>query len=200
MGMCLVLHSVSDRNIEKILGQPELIWRLIASEDPDTYINAMKERNKPGFLARLFDKSSSPQIEVIDLNFIEGENIDDDLDKSWHGIHYCLNKTEYEAPKPMDFITLGGEEAGDVEVGYGPARLFNSETVTEIDSLIRAISTDQLRANYLPTEMSKLDIYPNTWERDDEEGFEYIAEYFECLKRFVAQCAKHKLGMAIYLC
>jgi hypothetical protein len=48
--------------------------------------------------------------------------------------------------------------------------------------------------------MDKLDIYPNIWERDGEEGLEYITEYFEILKVFIADCARHNMGMAVYIC
>ena len=55
-----------------------------------------------------------------------------DLDKAWQGIHYCLNQTEYEAEPPLNFITTGGVEAGKIDIGYGPARLFKSEEVHNI--------------------------------------------------------------------
>lgn len=199
MGMCLALHSVSDNNIKKILESPSLIWRLLAPDDPEIYIETVKE-NSGGFLAKLFGKKNSgEEIPVPDLDFVEGENIDDDLDKSWHGIHYCLNKTEYEAEPPMDFIIDGGELAGNIEVGYGPARLIDSKTVKDIHERISKISVEQLRENYNPEEMEKLDIYPNIWVRENEEGFEYIADYFETLKSFITHCSKHNLGMAVYL-
>jgi hypothetical protein len=199
MGMCLALHSVSDNNIEKILESPSLIWRLLAPDDPEIYIETVKE-NSGGLLAKLFGKKNSgEEIPVPDLDFVEGENIDDDLDKSWHGIHYCLNKTEYEAEPPMDFIIDGGELAGNIEVGYGPARLIDSKTVKDIHERISKISVEQLRENYNPEEMEKLDIYPNIWVRENEEGFEYIADYFETLKSFITHCSKHNLGMAVYL-
>jgi len=80
MGMCLALNSVSDRNIEKILESPPLIWRLIASDDPNIYLETVKENTKGNFLSRLFGKNEvSEDTEVPDLTFIEGENIDDDL-------------------------------------------------------------------------------------------------------------------------
>ncbi|MEM6580534.1 MAG: YfbM family protein [Pseudomonadota bacterium] len=200
MGMCLALHSVSDENVKKILVRPELIWRLIASDDPDIYEETVKEMNQVGFLAKLFGKKAPTDIEVPDLNFIEGENVDDDLDKSWQGIHYCLNKTAYEAAAPMDFITVGGETADSIDVGYGPARLFNSETVKEIQSRLSNISTGDIAANYNPEEMDKLDIYPNIWSRDGDEGLEYITEYYETLKNFISDCTSNNLGMAVYIC
>ncbi|PIE54228.1 MAG: hypothetical protein CSA35_06695 [Dethiosulfovibrio peptidovorans] len=200
MGMCLALHSVSDENIKKILNRPELIWRLIASDVPGIYEEAVKKINQVGFLSKLFGKKTSTDIEIPNLSFIEGENIDDDLDKSWQGIHYCLNKTAYEADAPMDFITLGGETAGNINVGYGPARLFNSETVKEIHSHLSNISEAEVAANYDPKEMDKLNIYPNIWSRDGDEGLEYIIEYYSILKNFIANCVKSNLGMVVYIC
>lgn len=200
MGMCLALHSVSDENIKRILESPPLIWRLIAPDDPEIYLEIVNERKK-GIISSLFGKKKVEHNQPIpNLEFIEGENIDDDLDKSWQGIHYCLNKTDYEAEPPMDFITVGGEPAGEVEVGYGPARLIDSKTVKEINEQLSKVTREQLRNNYNPSDMERLDIYPNIWERDGEEGFEYIAEYFESLKSFISNCSKHDLGMAVYLC
>lgn len=200
MGMCLALHSVSDRNIERILESPPLIWRLIAQDDPEIYLESVSE-NKKSIFSKIFGKKEAvPNQAVPNLEFVEGENIEDDLDKSWQGIHYCINKTDYEAEPPMDFITVGGKAAGIIEVGYGPARLFDGKMVKEIDERLSKISAEQLRKNYNPGDMEKLDIYPNIWERDGEEGLEYIAEYFETLKSFISHCSKHNLGMAVYLC
>jgi hypothetical protein len=200
MGMCLALHSVSDENIKNILERPELIWRLIACDDPEIYEEAVKEKNRVGFFSKLFGKKATAEVEIPNLRFVEGENVDNDLDKSWQGIHYCINKTAYEAEPPMDFITVGGEVAGDIDVGYGPARLFNSEAVKEIHSHLSNISEAELSANYDPEVMDKLDIYPNIWSRDGDEGLEYITEYFINLKSFVANCANNNLGLAVYIC
>ena len=92
MGMCLALRSVSNENISKILESPALIWRLIAPDDPEMYL-ASVSANRKGVFSRLFGKKSSEtDQEIPELEFVEGENIEDDLDKSWQGIHNCLNK------------------------------------------------------------------------------------------------------------
>ena len=200
MGMCLALRSVSNENISKILESPALIWRLIAPDDPEMYL-ASVSANRKGVFSRLFGKKSSEtDQEIPELEFVEGENIEDDLDKSWQGIHNCLNKTDYKAEPPMDFITIGGKTAGDVDVGYGPARFFDSNTVKEIKKELSKFTIDKLRQNYDPSKMEHLDIYPSIWESDGEEAFVYVAEYFENLKSFVSTCSKHDLGMAVYLC
>lgn len=200
MGMCLSLHSVSDRNIDKILASPPLIWRLIAADDAEIYLAGINE-SKAGFFSRLFGKKKTEPADPIPvLDFVDGENIEDDLDKSWQGIHYCLNKTAYEADPPMDFLTLGGKVAGNVDVGYGPARLFDSKTVRQIEEKLATLTWVDLRNNYDPNDMEKLDIYPKIWNRDGDEGFDYIAAYFETLRSFISKCTAPQMGMAVYLC
>lgn len=199
MGMCLVLQSVADNNVEKILSEPELIWRLLSPDEPDFYENAIKEKYKVGFFSKLFGKKQQP-IQFNQLNFAEGECFEDDLDKAWHGIHYCLNKTDYEAEPPLDFIVTGGEEAGNIDVGYGPARLFKHDSVYDIHQQLSKISEQDFSKNYDPRQMEKLDIYPNMWLRDNEEALEYILSYYETLQGFLDHCVEFKMGMAIYLC
>lgn len=197
--MCLTLHSVSDTNIQRIFESPPMIWRLIVPDDPSMYVEEVKRKTRRGFFSRLFGKKDqNDSVEVPDLEFVEGENIYSDLDKSWQAIHYCLNKTDYHADPPMDFIITGGENCGVIDVGYGPARLIKSDTVKEIAQKISGITTDHLRQNYNPSKMEALDIYPNIWLRDGDEGFEYIAEYYEDLRSFIINCSKHNLGMALY--
>lgn len=199
--MCLALHGVSDENIKKILDQPALIWRLIAPNDPNIYKETVKETKKVGILSKIFGiKKTATDVEIPNLKIIDGENVDTDLDKSWHGIHYCLNKTDYEADAPMDFITLGGETVGNIDMGYGPARLFNSEIVKDIHTRLSQISVADLAANYNPEEMDQLDIYPNIWSRDGDEGLEYITEYYEILRNFISNCVNNNIGMVVYIC
>lgn len=201
MGMILALQAVSNQNIQKILESPILIWKLIAVDDPDIYQDVLEQRSKKGFFSRWFGKKASEdQIPAEDLELSEAEKQSEDLDKAWQGIHYCLNGTEFHAEPPMDFLTVGGKTAGDEDVGYGPARLIESGMVQAIHERLKTITTAELRKHYDPVEMEKLDIYPNIWVRDGDEGFDYIAEYFVKLKSFVETLAKADLGMAVYLC
>jgi hypothetical protein len=41
-----------------------------------------------------------------------------DGDKAWHGIHFLLTGTAGEGTPPLDFIVRGGQEVGDIDVGY----------------------------------------------------------------------------------
>jgi hypothetical protein len=65
----------------------------------------------------------SPDSIIALLEEDAGSPDDLDVDKAWHGIHFLLCGQAWESPFPLGFI-LGGEEVGDVDVGYGPARVF----------------------------------------------------------------------------
>jgi hypothetical protein len=199
MSICLGLHTLSDSNMQRILEHPPLIWRLIAPDEPALFEDLVAQAARPGFFSRLLGKQEQPATNLpSDLILAEGEEREIDLDKAWHGIHYCLNRTDYEAEPPMDFITTGGTAAGCVDVGYGPARLFDAARVKQIHDRISGITTAQLREHYEPGEMDKLKIYPEIWSRDGDEGFDYIADHFESLKAFIDDCVTHHLGMAVY--
>lgn len=137
MSIYLGLHSLSDSSMLRILENPPLIWRLIAPDEPERFEELVAQASRPGFFSQLFGKQERPATSLpSDLQLAEGEDRAIDLDKAWHGIHYCLNLTDYEAEPPMNFITTGGEAAGCVDVGFGPARLFSAATVKEIHDRI----------------------------------------------------------------
>lgn len=199
MGICCVLKSLSDINASRILADPPLIWRLIAPDDSEIYLECVGANKKPGFFSRLFGARSAliPE-ELPNFSFCKGENLELDLDKAWHGIHFCLNKSADDGEFPFDFLVRGGKEVGKIEVGYGPARIFTDKEVKKIWEAISHISTESLRKNYQPDQMESLEIYPGIWARDGEEAFSYLEENFNNLKKFLNQCVINNFGLAIY--
>lgn len=198
MGMYAALNAISDSNIDAILATPELIGAVVYKEEPDAFWSAEQPRNKSSFFGKLFGKKPEPlKLEGRPkLVLTDAENNEIDLDKAWHGLHYCLTGDIGEGEHPLGFILYGGRLAGDIDVGYGPARLFSSSQTEKINTQIQKISSDDLKANYEPEKMD--DVYPSViWARTDEDNFEYINEYFSDLKNFLAECVKDGLGMAI---
>ncbi|WMS88848.1 YfbM family protein [Pleionea litopenaei] len=198
MGMCFVMHSVSDDNGRKVKDNPVLIWQLVAPDDPEIFQDALNESHRVGFFAKLFGKSAPKEAQISDLTFFEGENQYHDLDKAWHGIYYCLNLSELNAEPPFNFILEGGDVIGDIDVGYGPARWLNSDAVAELHQHLSAITNDSLSDNYHPIKMDQLNIYPTIWERDGPDGLEYILEHFNGLKSFINDCANQRYGVVMY--
>ena len=200
MGMCLSLRTLSDENIRKVLADPPLIWKVIAPDDPEFYENSRKER-PAGFLAKLFWKGKKDEARRAELSLADGEIADTDLDKAWHGIHYMLTQTAWEGDEPLNFLIGGGIAVGDVEVGYGPARIFSADEVKAISAALAPLNRDSLRARFNPQEMMKLEIYPSIWDRDpaDDDTFGYCAEYFEYLKTFIEETRRRNMGLVVYL-
>ena len=197
MGMYVTLNAVSDSNINAILDTPELIGGIIFKEEPDIFWET-PQPEKLSFLSKLLGKKPLPveRVERPKLVLTELEQNEIDLDKAWHGIHYCLTQDIGEGSHPLGFILYGGRLAGDLDVGYGPARLFTSVETAELNLLLQKVSSDDLKANYEPEKMN--DVYPSViWSRTDEDNFEYINENFAELKKFVTECVRDKLGMTI---
>lgn len=199
MGMCLVMCTLSDSNIDKVLADPPLIWKVVAPDDPEAYSNA--RQGSGGLLTRFLGwKRPNRAVDAsLDLSPGEGESID--LDKAWHGIHYLLNGSASEGEPPLNLLVGGGMQVGDLEVGYGPARAFTSQEVRAISHALGPIHEDMLRIRFDPGEMMRIKIYPEIWDRDPEEDdtFGYCAEYFAAMKAGVADAAAGSLGLVVYL-
>jgi len=195
MGMCLALCSIDAGNLQKVLADPPLIWRVIAPDDPEAYESA---RPKPGLLKKMFGTKDDPAQE---LALAEGEVQSTDLDKAWQGIHYLLTGTAFEGEGPISYLLAGGQEVGDIEVGYGPARVLTPKEVHDFQQALAGLTTEDLRARFNPAEMKALEIYPDIWDRDpaEDDTLNYCLEYFETLRNFVDMTASKQQGLVIYL-
>lgn len=198
MSMVLGVCTLGDANVRKVLADPPLVWRVIAPDDPEPYEEARQPR--PRLLDFIFGKrrAAAPAAE---LELAEGEVVDMDIDKAWQGLHYLLTQTPWGGSEPLNFLLAGGSAAGDVDVGYGPARLFTSSQVRALSEALLPIDGEFLRRRFDPAEMMRLDIYPGIWDRDpaEDDTLGYCIEHFESLKAFIAQAAARKVGMVLYL-
>src|SRR6185503_14516377 len=98
------------------------------------------------------------------------EDVDEvDLDKAWHGIHFLLTGTAWDGGEPLCYLVSGGEEVGDVDVGYGPARVLRPHQVAQWAAALTAIPADELRRRFDPQAMLKEKIYPEIWDHDPGE-------------------------------
>ncbi|MCP4600899.1 MAG: YfbM family protein [Proteobacteria bacterium] len=201
MSMILGLSTLSDASIGCVLATPALIWCVVAPDDPNIFAEALGSPGKQGFFARLFGKKSLEPVSAPELELAEEEVSDTDLDKAWHGIHFLLTGSDWEGDPPLNFLVSGGIEVGDVDVGYGPARVFRSSEVAEIHNALSELQEDDLRARFRPDVMMKKDIYPTIWDRDskDDDTLGYLFEYFAELKKFVGNAAGKGLGLVVTL-
>jgi len=195
MGMCLALCSIDVGNLQKVLADPPLVWRVIAPDDPEIYESA---RPKHGLFKKLFGTTDG---RVEELTLAEGEVQIADLDKAWHGIHYLLTGTAYEGEGPASYLLAGGKVVGDIDVGYGPARALTPAEVHDFQQALAGLSVEDLRTRFNPAEMKALEIYPDIWDRDpsEDDTLEYCLEYFKTLRDFVDVVASRNQGLLIYV-
>ena len=105
MGVCLVLHRLSDAAAERIRSDPPLVWILL--QEPDLYRDA--KRPKLGAIGRLLGKSPPPEPEVPAFESLGSEaGPPCDLDKAWHAIHFLLTGSEAHSASPLSFLAETG--------------------------------------------------------------------------------------------
>jgi len=197
MGMSLALTAVEGDAIHALLRDPPLIWKVLAPDDHEAYLEA--RRQKSSWLQRLLGRTPAASVEPA---VIPAPVAETDLDKAWHGLHYLFTGTAWGGDWPASFLVAGGASVGDIDVGYGPARAFSAAEVREIDAWLRHIDEATLRARFQPAEMDAMGIYPEIWSRDPEEddAFGYCIENFIELKSFVASAARDGRGLVLSLC
>lgn len=199
MSMCLCLVAVSDANIRRMLQDPPLVWRVVSPDDPAPY-EAARAARKRTLLSRLFGRGGGSGT-VPDLELSPQEGNATDLDKAWHGIHYLLTGTAWEGEHPRNFLASGGTPVGDIDVGYGPARVLTAAETRQARDALRAISDDELRARFDPADMLAKEIYPEIWTRDPEEddALGYLIEYVQALRSFLDKSVDAGLGLVVHI-
>lgn len=210
MGLCAVLTTVSDQNIERIRSVPELLEQLLEAADVDRdqgarqFESAPPRPDKPGFWARLFGKRgaahSAPRDgHTAELELSEAEALSLDLDKTWHGLHYLLTQTEWEGAPPLNFLVGGGSSLGEDYADQGPPRLFSAAETHAVHEALSALSDEQLAARFAPADMMKKSIYPSIWDRDpaDDDTLGYLLESLGPLRQFLQDASERGLGMLI---
>lgn len=105
-----------------------------------------------------------------------------DLDKTWHVVHFLLTGSAEDGEGPLSFLLAGGRPVGEVDLGFGPGRLFVREELQEIAQALGRISESDLPSRYRPERMG--DLYGWAPGRDEDELF-IATHYFNVLKDFV---------------
>lgn len=130
------------------------------------------------------------------LLFDAGPNVRLAMDKEWGGIQFLLNGGPDSTEGPFGQVIFGGQEIGP-NMGYGPARVLNAKQVAEIASRLQSLSADRLRLRYDPKAMTRMDIYPDIWERDGTEACDWLLQGYVRLVNFYVRAAAH--GKAVIL-
>jgi hypothetical protein len=121
-----------------------------------------------------------------------------DIDKAWHGLHFLLTGSPWEGDPPWSWVILGGTPIGP-DVGYGPARYLTPTQVQEVARVLAGLSRGELAKRYDPKAMEKAEIYPEIWERDGQEGLEYLLASYEDVVKYYQDASARKMAMFLFL-
>ena len=122
-----------------------------------------------------------------------------ELEKSWHGLHYLLTGSAWDAAGPLAFLAAGGEAVAGADGGYGPARLLSVEETRQVHSALSSIGDEQLWSRFDAEDMFTQGVYPEIWDEPEEELKDEYLSYFQGLKKLVAEAAGQGDCLLVYL-
>jgi hypothetical protein len=131
---------------------------------------------------------------------LPGPDVEFDVDKAWHAIHYLLCGHPWAGDSPLNFIVAGGAPIGDVDVGYGAARAFKTQELSEIVRALKPITPADLKTRYDAKVFSREEIYPEIWDEPESECLaDYVLHYYELLRAFLERAEVSGKALLVYL-
>src|SRR6267142_5571182 len=76
------------------------------------------------------------------------------LNKAWHAIHFALNGSRLGGEAPLNFLVSEGTPVGEVDVGFGPARVLTSAQVRALATALASLPPEDVAARI---DLRKLD-------------------------------------------
>ena len=196
MSMVWSARRATDGQIDRLLAEPELIRAFVSGGH---FHPGPPQR--VGLLGRLLGMKSPDPPEPVSLPADWPELKEEDelyLDKTWHGIHFLLTGSDWEGDEPLCYVVKGGQEVGEIDVGYGPARALRSEQVKHFAEALDAVSDDELRQRFDPSKMAEQSIYPTMWD-EGEGALDYLMEYVPALRSFASNTVEQGKGLVVWL-
>jgi hypothetical protein len=122
------------------------------------------------------------------------------MEKSWHGVHYLLTGTAWDGEPPLNFLLDDGTEVGDIDVGYGPARVLTAKQTRDVQRALATLDDDSLKRRHDPKDMQAKEIYPaGTWEQNPVEDLQFLMHYVAELRGLLTSAADRNLGLLIWI-
>ena len=134
--------------------------------------------------------------------FLYGADADEServvLNKAWHAIHFVLTGERIGGASPLNFLADEGTPVGEVDVGYGPARVLTSAQVHELASALAAIEPDEVARRVDVKQMDAQAIYPGNWQRNGYD-VDYVVAHYRELRNLVQRAAADGRGLVLYV-
>src|SRR5579864_6584951 len=111
------------------------------------------------------------------------------LNKAWHAIHFVLNGSRLGGNEPLNFLVDEGTPVGDVDVGYGPARVLSSGQVRSLAAALDPIEPDHVAQRVDLERFEEEAIYPGNWQRNGYD-VEYVVSHYREMRELIARAAQ----------
>ena len=200
MGLYGSIRRASVADAERLRADPRLLETFLFGEPP-----IVVEGRLPGLIGFFLQltpikvqrtEPAPPSDNPLWPPAAPGEELD--LEKAWHGLHFLLTGAADGGRPPASFLLEGGEQLGDDD--EMDARLLQPTQVREFAEHLAALTPDELTGRFDPARMTKLRIYPEIWERseDEDDPRGYLLTAFAALRDFVGAAAA--AGDVLVLC
>ena len=140
----------------------------------------------PGEVTRFLFGSDSEQRERLCLG------------KTWHAIHFALTGSRLGGDAPLNFLASEGTPVGDVDVGFGPARVLTSGQVKELASALAPLDDQTFGGRLDASALDAESIYPGAWRRNGL-GVDDVAANYGALRSLVLRLAEAGQGLLLYV-
>ena len=182
MGMVLELRAVSAELVPSLTEQVEVVNAVLFGED------------------EWDDDDSDEMFGEIDVDAVRAQVATSvDLDKSWHGVHFLLTRTEWDTGTLLGQAILGGQEVGE-DGGYGHPRLLPPNLVRDVSAALTSVDPGDLRARFDPAAFDAADIYPSGIWHEEDILDTYLLANLNALTTFYADAAKAGHAVLAALC
>jgi len=120
------------------------------------------------------------------------------LNKAWHAIHFALTGSRLGGDEPLNFLVSEGTPVGEVDVGFGPARVLTSQQVSQLAAALAPIEPAEVARRVDLTTFDQEVIYPGNWQRDGI-GVDYVISNYREMRDLIGRLAKRGEGLILYI-
>jgi len=120
------------------------------------------------------------------------------LDKAWHAIHYVLTGSRLGGAEPLNFLVSEGTPVGEVDVGYGPARVLTSAQVRALAEALAALTPEEVARRVNLQKFDEEVIYPGNWQSNGF-GVDYVVSSYQQMHNLIVRLADQGLGLVLYI-
>jgi hypothetical protein len=119
------------------------------------------------------------------------------LGRAWHAIHFVLTGSRLGGEAPLNFLADEGTPVGDVDVGFGPARVLTSRQVRRLAEALVPLDIPAFARKVDVQALDDAAIYPGEWSHNGSG--ESLSTSYQALRDLVLRSAEAGLGLVLYI-